>query len=87
MKTIKFLILFLLIFNIACFSQVRGKLSNSDSLLIEKIEKSNPKSYTGKSLNDFLSNTFLKRYTKWLPMHEPPGVLYAILLLLKKHLG
>jgi hypothetical protein len=81
MKAFISLILLFLILSISCFSQA-GKigLTKSDSLLIEKIKKANAKNYIGKLLNDYLSNEVLKKYKEWLPVDEPPGKIYAIIL-------
>jgi hypothetical protein len=74
-------LVFFIIYSLVGFSQIGKKgLTVSDSLLIEKIKNSNPNVYIGKSLNEYLSNNALKKYKEWLPVDEPPGKLYSIIL-------
>jgi hypothetical protein len=81
MKSFILVILSLLIFSGHSLSQA-GKigLTKTDSLLIEKIRKEDPRKYIGKLLNDFLSNKIFKKYKTWILSDEPPGKLYAIFL-------
>ena len=76
-----FIAISLFLFNSASFSQTELKhFQKSDSLLIERIKAPNPSNYIGKTLNQYLSNELLKKYKVWLPVDEPPGKLYAIIL-------
>lgn len=73
-------ILFVLLFSVCCKQSEKGNLSKPDSSIIKTIKKAKPKKYIGKSLNEYLSNSDLNKYIKWLPDHEPPGRIYAITL-------
>jgi len=71
----------LVLISSVCFSQSeRRSLTKSDSLLVESIKKEKPNTYLGKTLNEYLSNELLKEYKEWLPLDEPPGKIYAIML-------
>jgi len=80
MRTLIAILSFFLL-NSVCWSQT-GKIniSKADSLLIKRIRNEKPNNYIGKTLNEYLSNEFLKKYTEWVPITEPPGKLYAIIL-------